>query len=114
MIKRVPLIAEPISGTDAVAQYDKGARLYMMPEYKYFVWKILRRGIKCGQVLDIGTGSGRLAIELAKTHGCEFEITGLDISPHMLELAHGNAAQEGVADRDKVRSGYRRPSAFSG
>jgi ubiquinone/menaquinone biosynthesis C-methylase UbiE len=96
MVKRAPLTREPISGTDAVAQYDKGARLYMLPEYKYFVWKILRRGIRSGRVLDIGTGSGRLAIELAKAKGCNFEIIGLDVSENMLSKARENARQEKV------------------
>src|SRR3989304_5811404 len=99
MVDRVPLIQEPIAGADAVAQYDKGARMYMLPEYKYFVWKILRRGIKSGRVLDIGTGSGRLAIELAKARGSNFEITGVDVSANMLKLAQENARQSGAGDK---------------
>jgi ubiquinone/menaquinone biosynthesis C-methylase UbiE len=99
MLKRVPLNEEPISGADAVKEYDKGARLYMAPEYKYFVWKILSRGITGGRVLDIGTGSGRLAIELAKAKNCHFAITALDISGNMLETAQKNAIEAGVADR---------------
>jgi ubiquinone/menaquinone biosynthesis C-methylase UbiE len=98
MIDRVPLAQEPISGDEAVAQYDKGARLYMLPEYRYFVWKIRRRGIRGGRVLDIGTGSGRLAIELAKTGG-NFQITGLDISENMLQKARENARLAGLADK---------------
>jgi ubiquinone/menaquinone biosynthesis C-methylase UbiE len=101
MVDRVPLSHEPIAEADAVAQYDKGARLYMLPEYKYFVWKIMRRGIKVGRVLDIGTGSGRLAIELAKARGSHFEITGLDISANMLQKAAENTRQAGVADKIK-------------
>jgi ubiquinone/menaquinone biosynthesis C-methylase UbiE len=99
MPERVPLAEEPISEKGAVVQYDKGARLYMLPEYKYFVWKILRRGVKGGRVLDIGTGSGRLAIELARARGCEFEIIGLDISENMLSKARENARRSGVEDR---------------
>jgi len=57
----------------------------MMPEYKYFVRKILQKGIRAVKVLDIGTGSGRLAIELAKAAGCNFEITALDISEKHVE-----------------------------
>jgi ubiquinone/menaquinone biosynthesis C-methylase UbiE len=97
--ERVPLEREPLDGPGVVVQYDKGARYYMMPEYKYFVHKILRRGIRKGRVLDIGTGSGRLAIELAKVKGTDFKITGLDVSGEMLELAGENARKAGVADR---------------
>jgi ubiquinone/menaquinone biosynthesis C-methylase UbiE len=99
MVERIPLTQEPIAEAGAVAQYDKGARIYIMPEYKYFVWKILRRGIRSGKVLDIGTGSGRLAIELAKVRGCRFEITGLDISENMLLKARENAMGAGVEDQ---------------
>jgi ubiquinone/menaquinone biosynthesis C-methylase UbiE len=99
MVDRVPLTEEPIWEMDAVVQYDKGARLYIMPEYKYFVWKILRRGVRSGRVLDIGTGSGRLAIELAKAKGCNFRIVGMDISENMLIKARENARQAGVADK---------------
>jgi ubiquinone/menaquinone biosynthesis C-methylase UbiE len=99
MPERIPLTQEPIAEMEAVIQYDKGARLYILPEYKYFVWKILRRGIKSGRVLDIGTGSGRLAIELAKAKGCNFEIVGLDVSANMLKKARENARQAGVENK---------------
>ena len=101
MSERIPLAKEPLSGRDAVAQYDKGARYYMMPEYRYFVRKIRRLGIKSGRVLDIGTGSGRLAIELARAKGCDFDIVGLDNSEDMIEKARENARRYGVADKIK-------------
>ena len=98
---RIPLPEEPIFGTDAVNQYDKGAKLYMMPEYKYFVRKILKKGIRSGRVLDIGTGSGLLAIELARQKGCCFDIIALDISECMLEKAQENAKLSGVDNNIK-------------
>jgi ubiquinone/menaquinone biosynthesis C-methylase UbiE len=97
--ERVPLRHEAIKGTNAVHQYDKGARLYMAPEYKYFVRKVLKRGIRGGIVLDIGTGSGRLAIELAKVKSNGFRITGLDVSQDMLLKAKQNAQRAGVRDK---------------
>jgi ubiquinone/menaquinone biosynthesis C-methylase UbiE len=99
MPQRIPLTQEPIAEMGAVLQYDKGARLYILPEYKYFVWKILHRGLKSGRVLDIGTGSGRLAIELAKARDCDFEIIGLDVSENMLKKARENARQAGVENK---------------
>jgi ubiquinone/menaquinone biosynthesis C-methylase UbiE len=95
-VNRVPLNQEAIEGPEVVAQYDKYAGLYIMPEYKYFVWKILHRGIRSGRVLDVGTGTGRLAIELAKTNRCDFNIVGLDISEDMLKKACCNARSAGV------------------
>lgn len=99
MCERLPLSTEPIAGADAVNQYDKGARLYMMPEYKYFVRKVLRKGIRRGRVLDIGTGSGLLAIEFARAGGCDFDIVALDISEDMISKARENAERCGIADR---------------
>lgn len=99
MGKRIPLPQEPIAEMDAVSQYDKGAKCYMMPEYKYFVRKILRRGIKGGMVLDIGTGSGLLAIELCKVKGSNFDIIAIDISQSMIRKAIENAKRAGVGDK---------------
>jgi ubiquinone/menaquinone biosynthesis C-methylase UbiE len=99
MGSRIPLPEEPIADMDAVIQYDKGARLYMIPEYKYFVGKVLKKGERSGIVLDIGTGSGLLAIELAKAKGCRFEITAVDISPNMIRQAEANARRAGVEDK---------------
>lgn len=50
------------------------------------------------QVLDIGSGPGRLAVTLA-TFAPTAQITGLDIAPEMIDLANALAAQSGVADR---------------
>jgi len=100
MKKRIPLPQEPIYEMDAVTQYDKGAKYYIMPEYKYFVWKILRKGTRNGRILDVGTGSGLLAIELAKSkNGKHFDIVAIDISENMLRKARENAKNAGVADR---------------
>jgi len=99
MGERIPLPEEPIADMDAVIQYDRGARYYMMPEYKYFVRKILRKGIRGGRVLDIGTGSGLLAIELAKVKGCHFDIVALDISENMITKARENTRRSGVENK---------------
>ncbi len=99
MGERVPLLEEPIADPEAVVQYDKGARRYMVPEYKYFVRKVLAKGIRRGRVLDIGTGSGLLAVELAKAGRGDFDIVALDISENMIKKAVENAARCGVADR---------------
>jgi ubiquinone/menaquinone biosynthesis C-methylase UbiE len=100
-VNRVPLSSEPISGSATVAEYDKYAGTYMLPEYQYFVHKILRQGTRTGKVLDVGTGSGRLAIQLAGAKGTDFDITALDISKSMLQAARINAKKAGVEDKIK-------------
>lgn len=52
-------------------------------------------GIRAAAVLDIGTGSGCIAVSLAKA--CpEAKISALDISPVALDIARGNATAAGV------------------
>jgi ubiquinone/menaquinone biosynthesis C-methylase UbiE len=98
-VKRIPLLEESISDRSSVAEYDCYAAIYMRPEYKYFVRKIVHQGIRRGRVLDIGTGSGRLAIELAKTKGCNYEIVAVDLSKNMLGRAQKKAIEERVDDK---------------
>lgn len=52
-------------------------------------------GLRAGdRVLDVGCGTGRHAVALAG-HGCE--VTGVDLSPAMLEVANRRAEQAGVS-----------------
>lgn len=50
-----------------------------------------------GEVLDIATGTGDLAIALA--NGCQGRITGLDLSPGMLAIGKKKVLKEGLTDR---------------
>lgn len=96
---RVPLAKEPIDEIDEVEQYDKGARLYIWPLYKHFVWKILKRRVRGGWVLDIGTGPGLLPLELANVKNNGYRIVGLDISETMIRKAHENAKLAKAEDK---------------
>jgi len=49
-------------------------------------------------IADVGTGSGIIAICAAK-HLAGCRVTAIDISPAALEVARGNAAEHGVAER---------------
>ena len=50
--------------------------------------------MKSGKILEIGPGPGYLSIEIAKIG--HYQITGLDISETMIEIAKRNAQEAGV------------------
>ncbi len=57
------------------------------PETELLVESVVKR--KPNKIVDVGTGSGCIAIALAKKLP-EAEITALDVSPEALEVARGN------------------------
>ena len=96
---RIPLAEESFSGKDICRQYDAHAKHYMMPVYRHFARIIARTRLAGCRVLDIGTGSGLLAIELARLPDRDFKITGVDISEEMLQIARENVKQAGFSHR---------------
>lgn len=59
---------------------------------------IARAGLKSGeQVLDLGTGTGAVALVAASLVGDEGGVLGVDISPQMLALASERAAKSGLS-----------------
>lgn len=52
----------------------------------------------CVDAIDVGTGSGAIAIAIAK-HAPGARLAATDVSAEALEVARVNAAQHGVADR---------------
>jgi len=76
------------------------ATLIPRPETAELVEKILgvpeyRNPGTSLKILDIGTGSGCIAIALKKAHP-EWQVTGIDISSEAIEVARENAARNGV------------------
>lgn len=96
---RIPLKEEPFSGIELCQSYDEHARRFMMPVYHDFVRKIVKRNLRGNRILDIGTGSGLLAIELSKALKSETRITGIDMSEDMLKIAQQNAAKSGLINK---------------
>ncbi|MBN1692590.1 MAG: class I SAM-dependent methyltransferase [Dehalococcoidales bacterium] len=96
--ERIPLSEDSFINTSTAQFYDEHARRFMGSVYRRFAVKAA--GIKTPgkRVLDLGTGSGRLAIELAKARPDWF-ITGSDISEEMLKIARTNASQAALTDR---------------
>lgn len=57
------------------------------------------------RILDIGCGTGDLTINIARLVSKDVEITGLDYSPPMLELAKLKAEKAGVGNKISFLSG---------
>jgi release factor glutamine methyltransferase len=76
------------------------AVLIPRPESEFVVVEFLEvaKTIEKPRVVDVGTGSGCLAIACAHQHPTA-RVVAVDLSPEALELAGKNAARHGVADR---------------
>jgi len=79
-----------------------GRVLIPRPETEQLVDLVLERASPGGTVLDVGTGSGAIALTLAAEGGFA-RVVATDASPGALELAAENAARAGVAV--ELRSG---------
>jgi len=95
---RIPLREEQFIDAATAQFYDEHARRFMMLIYHGLAARVAKMNLPVKRVLDIGTGSGILAIQLAKAHP-DWQITGIDISENMLKIARENAAREGLADK---------------
>ncbi len=96
--KRIPLSEDSFTDVNAARFYDEHARRFMGSVYRRFAAKAMGINTSGKQVLDLGTGSGLLAIELAKARP-DWHITGVDISEEMLKIARSNTEQADLADR---------------
>jgi ubiquinone/menaquinone biosynthesis C-methylase UbiE len=96
--RRVPLPVEPFSGVEIVHAYNHHAHRYMLPVYRHLARRIAQKASRSGcKVLEIGTGSGLLAMELAGLDSLDLHITAIDLSPDMLRIARNNMDQAGLS-----------------
>lgn len=80
------------------------AVLIPRPDTEVLVEEALKRAGDSGSLLDVGTGSGAIALSFA----CErpgWQVTGLDLSPQALEVAARNAARNGLQERCRLVEG---------
>src|SRR6266542_343189 len=82
------------------------AVLIPRPDSEVTVGECLRLAklLPAPRVLDVGTGSGNLAVAIARHHKGA-RVTAVDISPDALAVAQRNAAKHGVADRVRFLRG---------
>lgn len=57
------------------------------------------------RVLDVGCGRGAALLPLARAAGATGHVTGIDLSPRMIELTAADVAAAGLADTVEVRVG---------
>jgi release factor glutamine methyltransferase len=76
------------------------AVLIPRPDTECLVDECLRlaREIPAPRIVDVGTGSGAIAVAIAKRHGGAV-VTATDISPEALTIAAANAVRHAVGDR---------------
>jgi release factor glutamine methyltransferase len=82
------------------------AVLIPRPDTEWVVTECLRlaKGVKAPRVLDVGTGSGCLAVAVAHRHRGA-RVTAVDLSPEALAVASRNAARHSVAERVRFLEG---------
>ena len=79
---------------DFVFEVKEGV-LIPRPETEELVYRIVQTAKRGARILDIGTGSGAIAISLAKLVK-EAEVVAIDISKEALNIAQHNAVQLGA------------------
>ncbi len=87
---------ERIPGMLASA-YAKATRMAIESYYRQVAEEIATH-LKRGIILDLGTGPGYLPIEIAEKSS-EIQITAVDLSRKLIQMARSNASAAGLANR---------------
>jgi release factor glutamine methyltransferase len=82
------------------------AVLIPRPDSEFVVVEFLAafKGVPSPRVVDVGTGSGNLALACARAHKTA-SVIAIDLSPDALDVARRNAESLGLVDRVELRSG---------
>jgi len=84
----------------APARYDRGMRILTLGRLDRVHRDIAARLAAGDRVLDLGCGTGALALHLARRGG---QLTGIDVSPAMLAQAARRVQAAGLGDRITLR-----------
>jgi ubiquinone/menaquinone biosynthesis C-methylase UbiE len=95
MVKRKPVECGVFEDIETVRKYNKEVKKWMQNVSKSFVAVTRKWGIEEGNVLDVGTGTGLLAITFAENFA-HMEVIGLDLSEEALEVARENARESEI------------------
>jgi len=104
MIRRKPLECGVFEDIETARRYHKETAGWTRNVARSFVSVAKKWGVADGKVLDVGAGTGSLAIEFAK--GIPgVQVVGLDLSDVALELARDNAQKSEVSSRVSFEKG---------
>jgi len=104
MLRRKPLECRVFEDIETAKRYNKEVGGYMRMVSKSFVSVARKWGVTGGKVLDVGTGTGLLAIEFAKgVPGVQ--VASLDLSDVALALARDNTQKSQVSLRVSFEKG---------
>ena len=98
MIKREPLSCGIFKDIDTARRYDTESRAQTKSISKSFASMAREWEITDGKALDVGTGTGWLAIQFTKEIP-GIQVIGLDLSDVALELARENAQESKISSR---------------
>jgi ubiquinone/menaquinone biosynthesis C-methylase UbiE len=91
------------SSMPSARSYDTMSELFQGGWYTKLAGEIAAAS-PSGAVLDVGCGPGQLAVRLGRI-APSLDITGVDISPDMIERAQKRATQLGLTDRVRFQEG---------
>ena len=104
MSDRKPLEHGVFEHIEDANRYDKESRYWNWSALRNFTAAAQKWGISGGKVLDVGSGSGTLAIAFARRFP-GVEVTGIDLSDITLEMAGDNVRNSDVSSRVSLEKG---------
>jgi ubiquinone/menaquinone biosynthesis C-methylase UbiE len=112
-MERIPE-QEAIAEMEAAQRYNQVmGRGLIQQEYRKLAEAVISRNIpEGGKVLDLGTGPGFVALEIASRLRGKALVVGLDLSPAMLALATQNAIRRGLDSGVAWRQGDAKEMPF--
>ena len=98
-----PAAGPPASEMPSAAAYDWVIGTPLAGFYRRVAAEVAARAPR-GAILDVGCGSGRVAVGIARA-APDARIVGVDVLPDMIERARSHAVRAGAADRAEFRIG---------
>ena len=85
-------------------EYVKGHADWARKAGGVFAWRLRELGLSPRRILDVGSGSGDMALVLAAEFP-DARIVGLDLSEHMIAIARERVAAAGLSERISFTQG---------